>query len=207
MCINSDKQKTQIYLQMMHKALLKYGAIPEDEWNKFTKLVRTLNLKKNEYFVNFGEVPQRLGFISAGIFRVFYITEQGDEKIIVFRNENQFITAFSAFIERQPSWYAIQAIEDSTLLIVTLREYKMLLDNHSCWNTSTRKVVENILIEKEKREREFLSEDATTRYLTFKQNHAQIEARIPQYYVAAYLGITPVALSRIRRQLNHNPNV
>ncbi len=207
MCINGDKSEIPIYRQMMHKVLLKYGDIPEDEWDKFIKIVKTLHLKKNEYFVNFGEVPKRLGFISAGIFRVFYVTEQGDEKIIVFRDENQFITAFSAFIEGQPSWYAIQAVEDSVLLIVTLQEYKMLLDNHSYWNTLTRKIVENILVEKEKREREFLSEDATTRYLTFKQNYAHIEARIPQYYVAAYLGITPVALSRVRKKLNENPNI
>ena len=206
MFINGDNTRKHIYLQMMHKALSKYGEIPEGEWNKFIKIVKTLRLKKNEYFINVGEVPQRLGFIAAGIFKVFYITEQGNEKIIVFRDEEHFITAFSAFIERQPTWYAIQAIEDSILLVVTLREYKMLLDNHSCWNTSTRKIVENILIEKEKRERDFLSEDATSRYLTFKQNCSHIEARIPQYYVAAYLGITPVALSRIRKKLDHNPN-
>jgi CRP-like cAMP-binding protein len=62
-----------------------------------------------------------------------------------------------------------------------------------------------LFIEKEKREREFLSEDATARYLSFKQNNPGLEEKVSQYHVASYLGITPVALSRIRKNLKKMP--
>jgi hypothetical protein len=142
-----------------------------------------------------------MGFIFSGLFRVYYITEEWVDRTPVFRSANNFQSAFSVFLEGTPSWYAIQAIEDSTLFCITLKEYKQLMDNNSRWNTLSRKYVEAIFIEKEKRERGFLSEDASTRHLTFLNTYPVYKERIPQHHIASYLGITPVALSRIRKKL------
>jgi CRP-like cAMP-binding protein len=76
------------------------------------------------------------------------------------------------------------------------------MERNPCWNTIARKYVETLFIEKEKRERRLLSEDAATRYLSFQKDYPGLEDKIPQYQIASYLGITPVALSRIRKKLN-----
>jgi CRP-like cAMP-binding protein len=62
-----------------------------------------------------------------------------------------------------------------------------------------------IFIEKEQREREFLSENATQRYINLIKQEPKFESRIPQHLIASYLGITPVALSRIRKRLKLCP--
>ncbi|TAL33642.1 MAG: Crp/Fnr family transcriptional regulator [Spirochaetes bacterium] len=191
----------ELILKEMRDELSRYCAVPESEWQKVARMIKPLRIRKNEHFINIGEVADKLGFIKSGIFRVYYVTDDGDEKILVFRNENHFLTAFSAFLNGTPSWYAIQALEDSVLLCFTLKEYTRIMANDSCWNTLTRKYVENLFIEKEQRERGFLSENAMTRYITFQQSYPGIEGRIPQYYIASYLGITPVALSRIRKKM------
>jgi len=190
------------YRNRIRQCLLKYGPISESEWastaNVVTKLIK---FKKGQYFVKIGDVPDKMGFILSGLFRVFYITEQGDERIIVFRNENYFLSAFRAFPENQPSWFAIQAIEPSIVVCYDLKIYKRHITEHTCWSNISRKYMEALFVEKEEREREFFSLDVTTRYLNFRKNYPDIEERVSQRDIASYLGITPVALSRIRKRL------
>jgi CRP-like cAMP-binding protein len=188
-------------LRIVHREFSRYCTLPDGEWQRFISIIKPLRLKKRQYFIDIGQVPDKMCFIVSGLFRVYCLTEDGDEKIMAFRDEYHFLTAFSAFLEGQPSWYAIQAMEESGLISLTLADYNDLMERHSCWNTLTRRYVERLFIEKEKREREFLSEDAAARYLAFRKTHPGLEYRIPQYQVASYLGITPVALSRIRRKL------
>ena len=190
------------YLARVRNELMKYGPIPDSEWEKVARAsYESLQFKKGQYFVRIGDIPDKMGFIWSGLFRVFYLTEQGDERILVFRGENRFLSAFSAFLEKQPSWYGIQALEPSLLLCFNLDHYQRLMSEHPCWSQISRKYVENLFVEKEKREREFLSENAETRYLNFLESYPDIEQRVPQYQIASYLGITPVALSRIRKAL------
>lgn len=193
------------WVNKLRPELFRYGTIPDREWSKLINMVKLLRLRKYNHFVRIGDVPDKLGLITSGIFRIYFITEQGDERILSFRRENQFLSAFSQFLQGQPSWCGIQALTDSMLLCINLREYNQLLSDHSCWNKLGRKYLENLFIEKEKREREFLSEDATARYLSFKQNNPGLEEKVSQYHVASYLGITPVALSRIRKNLKKDP--
>ncbi len=195
-----DSWKDKIRLE-----LFKYGTIPDKEWSKLIKMVKLLRLRKYNHFVKIGDVPDKLGLIISGIFRIYFITEQGDERILAFRCENQFLSAFSQFLQGKPTWCGIQALTDSVLLCINLKEYNQLLSEHSCWNRLGRKYLENLFIEKEKREREFLSEDATARYLSFKENNPGLEEKVSQYHIASYLGITPVGLSRIRKNLKKIP--
>lgn len=59
-----------------------------------------------------------------------------------------------------------------------------------------------LAMKKEQREYEFLCLSAAERYLLFCQREAELVPRLSQLDIARYLGITPVALSRIRRRLN-----
>lgn len=195
------------YQQRIYEALAKFGPVPEEEWAQACNLpFETENYSKGQYFVQVGDIPDKLGFIWSGLFRVFYITEQGDERILVFRGENYYLSAYSAFLEGQPSWYGIQALEPSVLVTISLARYKDLVAENPYWSQLSRKYVENLFLEKEKREREFLSENAETRYLNFLNNYPDIENRVPQYQIASYLGITPVALSRIKKTLRQRNN-
>ena len=195
-----NRQIQEIWLKKMYTTLCEYAQIPECEWNNILERLRSIDLKKNDYFVHVGDSPNKLAFIVSGIFRVFYTTESGDEKILVFREENRLLSAYSSFLENTKSWYSIQALEDSVLLYISFEDYNMLLSQHSCWQTISAKYAQLLFIEKEKRENEFLSDNAETRYNNFIRIHPNFEKRLNQYHIASYLGITPVALSRIRNK-------
>lgn len=188
------------WLKQMYTTLSEYAQIPEHEWNKTLGKLYSLKIKKNDYFINTGDVPDKLAFILSGIFRVFYTTESGVERILVFRGENRLLSAYSSFLENTNSRFSIQALEDSHLLYISLKDYIELLSGHQCWQIISTKYAQLLFIEKEKRENEFLSDDAEARYNNFILNYPAFEKRINQYHIASYLGITPVALSRIRRK-------
>jgi CRP-like cAMP-binding protein len=156
-------------------------------------------IKKNEYFIKAGDIPDKLAFIFRGIFRVFYLSESGNEHSLVFRSEGRPLFAYSAFLENTGSRHFFQAMEDSILLYITFRDWTGLLSGHPCWKAIYAKYLQILFVEKEDRETEFLCDDAETRYLTFVKKYPQIAKRVPYYHIASYLGITPEALSRIRK--------
>jgi CRP-like cAMP-binding protein len=197
-----DKSKESYMLGVLKE----YAEIPVEEWSKMVGYLSTLSLKKNDYFVRQGDKPDRLALIKSGFFRVFCITETGDEKILAFRTIGQFLAAYSPFVEERDSWYSIQALTTAELICLSLEDSKRLSAGHPCWDKIVKEYIIRLFIEKEDRERSFLIEDAKTRYLRFQSNHPEIEQLIPQYYIASYLGISPVSLSRIRGELKKTEN-
>ena len=184
--------------------LEEYADIPEEEWRKVAGRLESLTLEKNDFFVRQGDLPDRMGLIFDGIFRVFCITETGDEKILAFRTKKQFLSAYSPFVENRDSWYSIQALTDAELICFPLDDMKNLSVRHRCWEKVVKEYIVRLFIEKEDRERSFLIEDAHTRYVRFRESYPELEKALPQYYIASYLGISPVSLSRIRGKMKND---
>jgi CRP-like cAMP-binding protein len=202
--IDLDPQMKHIkpeWLAVVRAALSAFAEIPDEEWEEAASGLRHLHLGKGDYFIRAGALPDKMACIVSGIFRVSYATPSGEEKILAIRSEGRMLSAFSAFLEHTPSWYDIQALEDSDLLYVSLDQYTEGLKGHVCWQVINAKYAQMLFMEKERRESEFLSDSAETRYKKFRERFPGIEDRIRQYHVASYLGITPVALSRIRKKL------
>ncbi len=189
------------WLAIVRDALGSFAEIPDQEWEKVSRSFRHLHLRKNEFFIREGAKPDKMACIVRGIFRVYYVTQAGEERILVLRGEGRMLSAFSAILARTPSWYSIQALEEADLLYVSVDQYQKGLLGHSCWKAINDKYTQMLFMEKERRESEFLSDDAETRYVKFKVRFPGVEERIRQYHVASYLGITPVALSRIRKKM------
>jgi len=179
-------------------AMRKLADFPEEEWRRALAQFAYLRIPKDGYFLRAGDIPDKLAFIASGLFRVYFVTDKGDERVHAFRAEGRLISAFSPFLTDKRSWYSIQALEDSDLLC-TRTDVGTWASQADCWKTLYAKYMEMLFVEKESRERELLSEDAETRYRTFRDQNPGIENRISQHHIASYLGITPVALSRIRK--------
>ena len=175
--------------------------LSKDEAIQAVCLFQTHTLKRGEFFIRAGDVPQTIGFIITGILRLYYVDADGNEFTKSFCAENSFVAAYSALLLNQPSQLFIQALEGSKLLIADYSAYRALSETHACWQQLNCKIAESLFIQKEKRESTLLLDDAKTRYLSFLEQHPGLETRLKQHYIASYLGITPVTLSRIRAQL------
>ncbi len=173
-------------------------APPPAEWEGFAACFEPAELLREGYLLRAGEASEWLAFVNAGLVRFFYTTSDGREFNKSFSRENDFAGAYSAWLTGEPARFSIQALEPCRLLRARLDDIAALFDQHPCWQKLGRLLVEQLYVKKEQREAEFLLDDATSRYRRFGEQYPGLEARLPQYHVASYLGITPVALSRIR---------
>lgn len=186
------------YLQILYQELLKYSEIPIEEFEKFKSITEIYHLEKGQFFLQAGEKPDKFGFVVAGVLRLFYTTIEGNEYNKSFCVEGDFVASYSALLQNKESKLSINVLEKATLIIAHYNDYLKLTNQHLCWQILSRKLAEDLFIKKEQKESQFLLDSAEERYYNFLQEYSNLESRIKQYHVASYLGITPVALSRIR---------
>jgi CRP-like cAMP-binding protein len=192
------------YLQQLADSMNFPTDIPREELRKLFKHKKIVYLKKDEFFLKAGEIPDRLGYNISGLLRLFYLDDSGKEINKHFCLENTVAVAYGPFLRREESEIYIQALEDTKLLVIDYKTYDDLLNSHICWQTVARKMAEIIFIIGQKRESGFLLIDAQERYLQFLRDYPDLVNRISQYHIASYLGITPESLSRIRTNLKQS---
>lgn len=174
---------------------------PDDELEQMGRLFRPASLARGAFFIQAGEQPQTLGFVLSGLLRLYYIDEAGGEYTKAFCVENSFVAAYSALLLGEPSRLFIEALEESALLVADYSAYQSLAAGSLRWQIMRGRLAEALFIRKEKREGELVLDDATARYRRFLAEYPGLEPRLKQYHIASYLGISPVSLSRIRRQI------
>ncbi|MBN2039350.1 MAG: Crp/Fnr family transcriptional regulator [Spirochaetes bacterium] len=192
------------YLENLAHSMNFYKGIPREELRKLFKHKKIIYLKKGEYFLQAGEIPDRIAFNISGLCRLFYIDESGKEVNKHFCPEYSVVVAYKPFIRREESDIYIQALEDTKLFVIDYKTYDDLLNSHICWQTFARKMAELIFILYQKRESQLLLVDAQERYLQFRHDYPNLVNRISQYHIASFLGITPESLSRIRANLKQS---
>jgi CRP-like cAMP-binding protein len=178
--------------------------IPSEEMAKLCRIVTKQNIPKGNIFIRAGSVPNKFAFIVNGLFRYYYANENGSEFTKGFFRERNFITSYTAMVKSRPSYYSVQALEDSDLLVVDYAQWQNLYQSSFCWMNLIFALVEKGYMKKEARERELLVLNAEERYRVFLNEYPDLEKRIKQHMIASYLGITPVALSRIRKAMSQN---
>ncbi len=171
--------------------------IPETEWRKAEALAQEQAVKKKEHFIRPGDPADRFAVVLEGVFRAYRVSVKGEESVKAFRAELELIGPYAELLQGIASITAIEALEPSRVLAWRTRDFQTLEAGHGCWSMLARRVAEYHFILKERREQEFLDLSADERLDRFRAEHPHLEGRIPQLQIAAYLGITDVALSRI----------
>ncbi|MBS7526045.1 Crp/Fnr family transcriptional regulator [Fusibacter paucivorans] len=188
------------WIDTLLNVLREFAEIPNDEIVRFTDQIKVVKVAKNDHFINVGDRTDKVAFIAEGLFRIYYLSDTGKENCLVFREGGRFLSAYNSLLDNTVSRYSFQALEDSVLLYISLEDYAILLEGDECWQRVVSKYFQMLFIEKEEREVAFLSADAQQRYRLFIRKYPNLSGRISQYHIASYLGITPEALSRIRKK-------
>ena len=184
------------------KKLSQYSLIPEKQWEKASQIIKVQKILKGESFIEIEDSSQKIGFIEEGLFKVCYPLTSGKSAIRAFCKKGSFIGAYSCVILDKPSNVYIEAIEDSEVLYFLYPNFMKLFNQHECWSEIGHKLAQEIYIFREKREFEFLAYSAKERYFKFADKNNDLLKRIQQKDIAAYLGMSPVSLSRIISKRN-----
>ena len=175
--------------------------LPEYRVDEFLSIGNERVMKANDYFVKSGDTPIKIAYVYKGLFRYVYLNDKGDEFTKGIITENSFISSYSAMILGMPSYFSIEALEDSKILEISWKDFMQLLDQDVFWVKFLLKFIERGYMIKEKRERDLLLLDAETRYKDFLLEFPGMDQRIKQGIIASYLGIKPETLSRIRSKI------
>lgn len=179
----------------------KFIALTDEEWQMLVPALEIRDLKKHELLAEEGKVAGEVGFVLEGMLRHFYIKD-GEEKTTYFYFENHFVTSYISCITKAPSKLTIEALSDCKLIVFPYQILKELFGRSITWQKFGRLIAEYIAIGLEERMVGLLMLSPEERYLQLIQgNKKKIIERVPQHYIANYLGITPVSMSRIRNRV------
>ena len=146
-----------------------------------------------------GKVADRLYFIRKGCLRLFFYNE-GKDITFQFFFEGDFVASFDSLYKETPSLFSLESIEPSEVLSINKKDFYNKIEI----NPSLRQLYEEKIIERFSfYQHLFLSRIKNTpqqRYEELLKEYPNIIQRVPQHYIASYLGITPVSLSRIRNR-------
>ena len=181
--------------------LLLFGNLNQQQIDLISQKASETMLQKEDYFSEAGKTPKQVGYIVEGILRVCYYNNKGEEVTKYFTEEKQFIVDINSFDNNVPSTEYIQAVTDCKLIIFSKQDWEDLSNTIIGWDTIVNKIIKKALLQKVERRSPLISEDATTRYLTFMEKYPQLVNRIPLSYLASYLGVTQSSLSRIRKNI------
>lgn len=166
-------------------------------------LVQYKKIRKNDYFLQAGEVPKYYYFLNKGLAAYYFISKEGDTVIKKFFSNQSFVASTSAIIQEIPSEFSIIALEDCDYLQLPAKQFRALFEKHHDLAMFQLKYLErNWVVAKENLEISLKHEEAKERYLQFLEEYKSIQNRIKQHQIASFLGITPTQLSRIKKELN-----
>ncbi len=178
--------------------ILQFGNLNKHQIDLITSRATEKELCKDDYFVEAGKMFNQVVFILDGILRICYYNNKGEEITKYFVDEKHLLANPN---KGEPMTEYIQAITDCKLIVFSQQDWEELSNTIVGWDSIVNKIFHKALVEKLDRRSSLVSEDATTRYLTFLQKFPTLANRVPLSYVASYLGITQSSLSRIRKNI------
>ncbi|AZB23264.1 Crp/Fnr family transcriptional regulator [Chryseobacterium bernardetii] len=187
--------------ESLQKHIREYVDISDEKLEKYCSAFTLRKIKKKEFLLTEGSVCEFEGFIVKGCFKVFHTDRNADEQILYFGIENWWISDIDSFVNRIPSKLTIQALEDSEILLISKENKEKLYQEMPEVEKLMRLKFQRSIIALQRRILDNLSKSSEERYIEFLQDYPQTAHRLTNIQIAAYLGVTPESLSRVRRKI------
>jgi len=170
-----------------------------EEWDRFSHLFKRREISAKTTLLKEGQVSKTAYYIEKGCIRSWF-NNNGKDITFQFFFEGEGVSSVESFMTGQPSLFSLESIEPCTIQYISKKDFQFMLDNSTIIKNE---VEENIFRRLIFYQHLFLSRIRDTpqqRYQELVSQRPEILQRIPQHYIASYLGITPVSLSRIRNR-------
>lgn len=175
--------------------------IPKEQITECGSFFTQKTFSKGDFLLKEGEVCRFTFFVESGLLRMYSVDANGKEHIIQFAPENWLISDRSSLYFNEKSSYFIDAVEDSTVLLLDIDFFSRLSARFPNAVENNDLLLQRHIRNLQNRVNSLLSDTAEERYLKFIKMYPDVLLRVPQWMVASYLGITPESLSRVRKEL------
>ncbi|HKH59775.1 MAG TPA: Crp/Fnr family transcriptional regulator [Flavitalea sp.] len=156
--------------------------------------------RKRQYVLQEGEVCIQFYFVFRGCLRMYKIDDKGSMHILQFAAENYWINDLGSFHALKRSTLNIDALEDTVVLQINRDDLISLYIQAPKFDRIFRVLIENSFVRLQGRLLQSISSTAEERYQSFLEVYPHLVNRLSQVQIAAFLGITPEFLSRLRNR-------
>ncbi|SHG31997.1 cAMP-binding domain of CRP or a regulatory subunit of cAMP-dependent protein kinases [Flavobacterium segetis] len=185
-------------LEKIKKVISHYIEISNEEWMSYSSKFQVKEIMKKEIILSQGDICRDVFFVVDGLLRVFFVDNNGEEKTFHFSFENTFSADYESFLKKIPSNYSIQALEDTTIVLMS---FEMLHDGYKILANGEklgRLLAEEYFFIFNDNIQAIYTQSPIVRYNNLIRKFPNILQRIPQHYIASYLNISSVHLSRLK---------
>jgi CRP-like cAMP-binding protein len=188
----------------MHESLLntfsQLVVLNEEERQIIKEIFIPFELKKGEFFTETDKINKKVGFLLEGL--VYYSVNKNDNEAITdFTKEGEFVSEYHTFITQAKAIHSIKAIEDCKFLVMNYQGIQRLYNEIREGNKFGRLILEHRFGIVVNQLLSLYRHTPEERYTHLQKNHLELLQRVPQYLIAAYLGVKPQSLSRIRKRI------
>jgi CRP-like cAMP-binding protein len=185
----------------IRERLMAIAPLSQATWAAVRGLGRRESLAKGAFFSRPQEPAERFGIVLSGLVRHYYTDGRGRESVKAFRGPLELSGPYAELLQQRPSRTFIEALTNVELFVFHYRDVDKAAQSSLELSLLLRRFGEVQFVAKEQREYEFLQLSAEERYQQVCARFPALVQHIPQHQIASYIGITPVALSRIRARL------
>ena len=175
--------------------------LSKEEESQIKTYLTPKKIRKKQYLLQEGDVCKNIAFVEKGALRSYSINEKGSEHILQFALEGWTISDLYSFLTGEPATYAIDALEDSELVMIGKAAHEEMLQKIPKYETFIRLQITGAYLALQKRITASISMTLEERYAGFTALYPEILQRVPQHMIASYMGLTPETLSRVRRKM------
>lgn len=179
--------------------------LTDEKWLKYTNYFNRIEVASKTTLLEEGEISKKLFIIEKGCIRVWF-NNNGKDLTTQFFFENQSVASIESFMKKFPSQAAVEAIESSVLWWISKSDLDKILEEIKEIPELRDRLITMLFqrtFDYMKYFVSFIKDSPTQRYLNLIEERPQIIQRVPQHYIASYLGVTTVYLSRIKSKLVH----
>jgi CRP-like cAMP-binding protein len=180
--------------------------LTDEKWMEYTNYFNRIEIPAKTILLEEGEISKKLFIIEKGCIRVWF-NNNGKDLTTQFFFENQSVASIESFMKKFPSQAAVETIEPSVLWWISKNDLDKILEEIKEIPELRDRLIDMLFqrtFDYMKYFVSFIKDSPTQRYLNLIEERPQIIQRVPQHYIASYLGVTTVHLSRIKSKLLHS---
>jgi len=187
-------------MDVLLKTIRRYIPLSAEDEVIIRSLFREIELEKGQHLLEAGNICKDVFFIEKGLVR-YYTNNHGDEKTAYFNKEGEFVCDYASYLPQKPSGINIQALEKSTVYAISQSHMNQLYEQVKYGERFGRMALEEVYLDAIDQINSLYNDPPEVRYTVFLSKFPDIAQRVPQYYIASYVGIKPQSLSRIRKRM------
>lgn len=159
-----------------------------------------IKVKAKEILLEAGNTANSIFIVRSGCLRAWYNAD-GKDITLQFFMPGQPVASFNSLVNLTPSEYTIEVVIPSEIEVISGEEFRAWMESHHEHHYKVMRFAMSRLVFYQNLFLSRIKDTPQQRYNTLLQEYPDIVTQIPQHYIASYLGITPVSLSRIRARI------